>query len=497
MAACTPPPVAPRVLLRSVASTTVGAGHLKRDMALALALRALGAEVGFALPELVPPFDGWLREAGLPAVAVGTGLAPEVDARVCLATWPAADWIVVDDYALDARWHAAAGRGDARIAVIDDLADRPLDAALVIDTNEGLDAAARYAAVLRGPARLLAGCRYALLDAIYAETPRTDLQEPVRSLGVFMGGSDARGVSAAVVGAVRRAFNGPIEVVATSAHARLDALRALAAADPGLRLSLDLPHLAGFHARHGLQIGAGGSANWERCCLGVPTLAVPLAANQLAVLPALAASGAVALWDGDPLADPAGLAFAIAALLADPARRAAIAAAGRRLVDGQGAARVALAMLADRLALRPATAADCDRMLQWRNDPATRAVSADAREIDPAAHRAWYAAALTSPTRRLWIGRVGPRPVGVLRFDVDPSATAARVSIFLDPMLVGLGLGTPLLAQGEAALRHQRPTLRRLEAEVLPDNRASQALFRRAGYAGDGRLLTKPLDATP
>ncbi len=490
-----PTGAAPRVLLRSVASPQIGAGHLKRDIALALALRALGAEVGVALPELGPPFDGWLRDAGLPAFAVGALPDPQADAAACLAAWPGAHWAVVDDYALDARWHATAAAAGLRVAVIDDLADRPLDAELVIDTNEGADAAARYAAVLRRPARLLAGCRYALLDRVYTGAPPAALQDPVRSLGVFMGGSDARGLSAAVVAAARRVFHGPIEAVATSAHARLDGLWALAAADPALQLSLDLPHLAGFHARHGLQIGAGGSANWERCCLGVPTLAVPVAANQLAVLPALAERGAVALWNGDPLADPAGLAAAIAALLADAGRRAAMAAAGRRLVDGQGALRVALALLTNHLSLRSADGGDCERMLQWRNDPATRAVSADPREIDPQTHRDWFAASLAMPTRRLWIGQVGPRPVGVLRFDFD--AAAARVSIFLDPALTGLGLGTPLLACGEARLRREQPALRRLEAEVLADNRASQQLFRRAGYTGDGRLLTKPLDATP
>ncbi len=353
----TAPPTdrAPRVLLRSIASASVGAGHLKRDLALALALRGLGADVAFALPQLEAPFAGWLRDAGLPATAIGAALAPPEDAARSLAAQPAPDWIVVDDYALDARWHAAAAAASgARIAVIDDLADRPLAADMVVDPNEQPDHARRYAAVLARPARLLAGCRHALLDAVYEDAPRHAPQQPVRSLGVFMGGSDARGVTAGVLRACRAAFAGEIEVVATSAYRHLAALQALAAADPLLRLSLDLPELAAFHARHGLQVGAGGSANWERCCIGTPTLAVPLAENQRAVLPALAARGAVALWDGDPLADPQGLAGAVAALLADAPQRARLSTAGRRLVDGRGALRVALALLGERLTLRRA-----------------------------------------------------------------------------------------------------------------------------------------------
>ncbi len=136
-------------------------------------------------------------------------------------------------------------------------------------------------------------------------------------------------------------------------------------------------------------------------------------------------------------------------------------------------------------------------MLHWRNHPEVRAVSADARAIDPAEHDRWVAQSLASPQRLLWIAQVGPRPLGVLRFDLGAGGAAARVSIFLDPALTGLGLGARLLARGEAALRAAWPAVRHVEAEVLADNAASQQLFRRAGYQGDGGLLTKPLPATP
>ena len=41
------------------------------------------------------------------------------------------------------------------------------------------------------------------------------------------------------------------------------------------------------------------------------------------------------------------------------------------------------------VAVRPATAADCDPMHAWRNHPAVRAVSRSATEIDLAEHRRW------------------------------------------------------------------------------------------------------------
>lgn len=108
-----------------------------------------------------------------------------------------------------------------------------------------------------------------------------------------MGGTDPGGISARVLAACRAAgFAGTIEVVSTSANSRLDALQQACAVDSAVTLTLDQPDLAGFFARHDLQIGAGGGATWERCCIGAPTVAMALVANQSAVVPGLAAGHA-------------------------------------------------------------------------------------------------------------------------------------------------------------------------------------------------------------
>ena len=51
--------------------------------------------------------------------------------------------------------------------------------------------------------------------------------------------------------------------------------------------------MAAFFARHDLQVGAGGGATWERCCIGSPMVALVLAANQSMVVSALDCLGAL------------------------------------------------------------------------------------------------------------------------------------------------------------------------------------------------------------
>lgn len=118
-----------------------------------------------------------------------------------------------------------------------------------------------------------------------------------------------------------------------------------AACQPGTTLSIDQPDLVGFFARHDLQIGAGGGATWERCCLGVPTIALETAENQRQVLAPLRSLGVLEVAAPVTTADRPSLGSALRALLGDTPRRQALASRSRQLVDGAGANRAAVNLL--------------------------------------------------------------------------------------------------------------------------------------------------------
>lgn len=483
------------VAIRTDASAAIGIGHLQRCLALAAALHELGEGVVFVCRNDDPgALAGVARTPHalrlLPA-RDGGAVTPERDAAETAQalTGDRPGCVVVDHYALDARWHHAISTAlGASVAAIDDLADRPLDVALLIDHNLHDDHRRKYAGRLPAGAQLLGGPRFALLGPNYRTVVPVDVRPRVSSIGIFLGGSDPGGLSPLVMRACREhaGFVGPMEVVSTSANPRLGALRSAMAATPGATLSIDLPDLAEFFARHDLQIGAGGGASWERCRCGVPSLLLQVAANQAAVVPALVACGAAAtLPDGAALTAEA-IGHALRALIDDADGRARLAARALELVDGRGAERVALALLRHRLEVVPATAEDMGLLLEWRNHPATRSVSRQSDPIAPADHARWFERVRSDPARLLLVGRIGTRPVGVIRFDLD-ALHQAEVSLYLDPALHGLGLGPALLAAGEAAASRWAAPVRFL-ASVLASNAASARMFAAAGYrGGDGR----------
>ena len=499
------------VLFRTDSSVAIGTGHLRRCLALAEAIRSFGfgtvfamrdlgldletaiAAAGHSLLLLPRPSAPFVRQGDAPSHADWAGVAQEADALETIAALggarPAA--VIVDHYAFDARWHQAVADGlGAPIVAIDDLGDRRLAAAFIVDHNMSADPAAKHRASLGSGARLLAGPRFAMIDRAYADAPRYAFRDQVASTGIFMGGIDEQKLSLPIARALRddAGFARQIAIATTSGNPNLADLSTAAEAE-GFALHVDEPNLAAFFAAHDLQIGAAGGAAWERCCIGAPTLAVVVAANQRTVVEPLAEAGAVATCPGDP--SPATIAREAASLIASPERRRALSARGLELVDGHGAARVAAVALTTHLAVRPATLADGLLMHGWRNDPRVRANSRDSGDIPLEDHLGWLRDSLALEARLILIAGIGERPVGVVRFDL--AGDEAEVSIYLDPLLGGIGLGPVALAAAERHLAGCIDKSLMLNAVTLPGNRASRRLFEGGGYELAGNGFRKPL----
>jgi UDP-2,4-diacetamido-2,4,6-trideoxy-beta-L-altropyranose hydrolase len=335
-----------RVAFRVDASVQIGTGHAARCAALARALTARGHEAlcvarHWAGAEDIPltrlPPGTTAPDADGPAHAAWLGCAQAEDAAHTIEALAGqkVDWLIVDHYALDARWERAVAPHAGRIMAIDDLADRPHACALLLDQNLGRGAG-DYRGLVPPGAALLIGPHFALLRPEFAAARPRALARRDGRLGhilVTMGGVDAGGVTGAVLDAI-----GPlglaVTVVMGGGAPHLGAVRAQAE-QWGARLVVDAPDMAALMAAADLAIGASGSTAWERCCLALPTLALVIADNQREAAAALAAGGAAEVVDA-----PAALPARLAHYQDNPAALAAMAAAAGAVTDGRGLSRV-------------------------------------------------------------------------------------------------------------------------------------------------------------
>ena len=476
-----------QVVVRADASARLGTGHLRRCLALARALVDCGAAVRF----LAHPLDGSAR-ALLGRLPFDTLWLPETtlpedpQAVLALLRGSGTELLVVDHYRLGAEWHEAVRHGlGCRLAVIDDLADRLLAPDLLVDPNFHPDHALKFAGRLSREPKWLVGPRFALLDPAYASAPRYRFRETVQSIGIFMGGSDPTDACSAALQACREVagFAGSIEVVSSRLSPHFEGLQSACARWPDTGLLADLPDLAGFFARHDLQLGAGGGATWERCCIGAPTIACLVAENQMATLPHLQALGVLVWADGRPnLAKSLGA--SLRQLLDDPMRRRELGQRGARLVDGRGAARVA-AVLAGVAAVglrpRPAQAGDAQLLLDWANDPLVRSNAFSVQTITAPQHAQWLQERLANPGRcRIFIIEASNGiPVGQVRFDWREPCWEIGYSV--DALFRQTGLARPMLQVALAAFAPVAASAQ-IVGRVKFDNPTSAQVFRRLGF---------------
>lgn len=363
-----------KVVFRADSGLHIGTGHVMRCLTLANALQAMGAEAIFMTRAHTGHAISAISDAGHRVVTMpgNTGLpygahpAPPAHAAWLEADWRldaaqtratlqefGANWLVMDHYALDQEWQEAAIHEHSRLLVIDDLADRPHKADILLDQNFGRKAA-DYARLVPASCECWIGPVYALLRPEFARlrrealTRRAALIQPQRLL-ITLGGIDKGNATARVLdalAAVPAAAGMQSTVIMGRSAPHLKHVRARAATMPFLvEVAVDVTDMAERMTRADLCIGAAGSTAWERCALGLPTLQVVLANNQVAAARHMANEGlTIALPAPDTPGFAKALASGIEALTEITAYKRMVNSTAA-LTDARGTTRLVLALL--------------------------------------------------------------------------------------------------------------------------------------------------------
>ncbi len=359
-----------QVVLRTDASLDIGTGHVMRCLTLAEVLREKGAKCRFVCRHLPGNLFDLIRHSGFDVDALAAPQitsSPSSSGRGVYADWlgvdwavdaaqtlntlgeSAIDWLIVDHYALDARWEKRLRQACQRVMVIDDLADRPHDCDLLLDQNLGR-IATDYSDLVTERCRVLVGPGYALLRPEFASARDESFAHraipQLRHVLVAFGGVDKGNVTVRALDALK-ACPLPAEchiTVVMGPHAPwTDQVRDKAEQMPWpTTVLVNVQDMARLMAASDLAIGAAGVSAWERCCLGLPTVIIILADNQRNGAAALEARGAAILL-GEPDQLAGGLPGKVA-YLSDLQKLQLMQQACSLLTDGAGASRLATLM---------------------------------------------------------------------------------------------------------------------------------------------------------
>lgn len=348
----------------------MGIGHVMRCLTLADALKTAGAECIFVsrqddgntisltqargFEQILLPAANRTRELepNDPPHAAWLNVDWETDAKQMLAALSdrgILDWLVVDHYALDARWLGLMRQCAERLFVIDDVADRRLDCDLLLNQNLELSADDQYVNLVPARCRMLLGPQYALLRPAFAEL--REASRPARkglSIFVFLGGGDLDGVTILALDAIKtiREPSMTADVIVGSANPNGPAIRRWAKDCSWLGVHEGNAEIATLMAGADIAIGAAGTTTWERACLGVPSVMVVLAENQRRIAQAVEGIGAAVLAGDWENVRTDMIVRRLTPLVRSASARSAMRDAAMRLTDGKGSARVVKEMLA-------------------------------------------------------------------------------------------------------------------------------------------------------
>ncbi|MDB6036026.1 MAG: immXl [Verrucomicrobiales bacterium] len=112
---------------------------------------------------------------------------------------------------------------------------------------------------------------------------------------------------------------------------------------------------------------------------------------------------------------------------------------------------------------------DAQRLLDWRNDLLTRAMSKTVGHVEMDTHVAWLTARLERADPQLFIAEVEGEPVGTFRLDDD------EISFTIAPLHRGRGYAKQMLCMA-------REMFGSFRAEVKRDNLASARAAAAAGH---------------
>ena len=355
------------VVFRADASVQIGTGHIMRCLTLADELTRQGYECrficrdhqghlgeliaskGFAIDLLVTPSEGdpnFLNDNGI-AHAQWLGVSWQLDAAQTLSLLEslAAEWLVVDHYSIDARWEREVRQVVGRIMVIDDLADRKHHADLLLDQNLGRSVN-EYETLAPNQCIRLVGPQYALLRPEFryfrARSIHRRRNTKLSRILISMGGMDLPSTTSSVLRALESSdlpSTIELDVIMGSQAPGLNKVTLLSERSRfDNRVSTDVFNMAERMCRADLSIGAAGSTTWERCVLGLPSIAVSQAFNQSAILDALCAAGAAEKLEF-PF-DDQELVSILNRFIKSPEKLAAMARYAAKICDGRGVGRV-------------------------------------------------------------------------------------------------------------------------------------------------------------
>ncbi|WP_010560718.1 UDP-2,4-diacetamido-2,4,6-trideoxy-beta-L-altropyranose hydrolase [Pseudoalteromonas spongiae] len=294
------------IAIRVDSSSQIGAGHVMRCLNLARCFREHGHTIAFVCRDLPGNLTPFLKSLEFEVVTLHNqepsssqllssyenwiGVSWQQDAKQFCSYNLQVDIVIVDNYALDYKWQSQVQQHfNCKMVAIDDLKRRHV-ADVVIDQTLNCTPAAYSDSDSRC---ILTGTRYAMLNPKllnYRNTvTKSSLDGFLRVLISFGASDEPNGTLRVLQTLVAARINFQATVLLRPSAINYQLVKEFVNRYPKFIKHFDhIDNMAEIMIEHDVAIGAAGSSCWERACIGLPSIIVPIADNQRDICDALA-----------------------------------------------------------------------------------------------------------------------------------------------------------------------------------------------------------------
>ena len=263
-------------VLRADASGLIGVGHVMRSLALGQALLEAGFDVVLASVDLPAGMRKEAHKCGITIVDLQCDAFGSDDALATLSLNGTV--LVVDGYKFEREFFSELEDRATDFVVIDDNVETKALAPSVV-INQNPDATAEMYSHLSGNPKLLLGLQYALLRREVREATKQSINPVAGKVFVAMGGSDFLQLTSPIVDGLKD-LDIEICVAVGPTNSQRQQIEETVRSIPRARVILQADYIAEL-ASSSLAILAAGSSLWEAAALGVPSIGLIVADNQI------------------------------------------------------------------------------------------------------------------------------------------------------------------------------------------------------------------------
>lgn len=354
------------IAIRADGGPAVGIGHIMRCLVLAEELKKRGARVYFisrydhgVIKVIDSGFEAFKLQINQEPHLVGfdygneSELETDLNQTKKMIDQQGCDLLVIDKYHLNAGYFDEIRNWGIRTAFVDDLNLFGCPAQVIINGNINAEALG-YKKAFHGQ-KLLLGSKYTLLRNEFKgmgprEARRFTGNGHVPEILITTGGADPYHCTEKIMTALLqdgKTANFRLNVLVGPGFVYTKKIQALASKYSNVNLYINHGHISEIMLRSDVAVSSGGSTQYELCCCGTPTLAFILAENQRGIVDSLDSKACISSLGWYTGLESSKLAEKIYQWINDADTRQRYSHRMQRLVDGNGANRVASELLSD------------------------------------------------------------------------------------------------------------------------------------------------------